>query len=265
MIPWIGVSSRMSSSVMDFRRPRSIGWSNVYVPRHSRYLSTVGPKGCGFTLNGASGRGAHTCPSYSSLQPIHWLSTWSSYVSVAISWDSRPQADRGAFHCYSGRRHHVLISRTDDRGAPHLHHARHILGLLGPAAKQGEVLGRLHRLVLGGISLGLYSAGYTRLLASHPLPRASSGRGKTPRSRLAAGNDEDRGSPWGLASGSASLMWWSLGDVAICIGGHSYIFYGYIPDAGRGVVPDREHHAALLSGRGRDHLRPGRWPWSRGG
>ena len=73
------------------------------------------------------------------------------------------------------RRHHVLLARIDGHGAPRLHHAGHILGLLGSAAKYMEVLGRQHQLVLGGINPDLCSAGHTHHLAPHPLPRASSG------------------------------------------------------------------------------------------
>ena len=122
------------------------------------------------------------------------------------------------------RRHHVLHTRIDGCGSPRLHYARHILELLRPAAKKGEVFGCRHWLVLRGISLSLCNAGHNHRLAPHPLPRASFGRGKTPRSRLAADNGEDWGLPWGLA-GSASLPWWSLGSIIICTGGHSYIFY----------------------------------------
>ena len=164
-------------------------------------------------------------------------------------WLSRRIPDHGPTGGYSiatiCRRHHVLLARIDGRGAPRLHHARHILGLLGPAAKQGEVLGRRHRLVFEGISQGLSSAGNTRHLTPHPLPRASSSGGKTSRSQLAADNGEDWGPPWGLA-GSASLPQWLLGAVVIRTGSHSHIFFGYIPDVGRGAALNREHHATLL-------------------
>ena len=47
----------------------------------------------------------------------------------------------------------------------------------------------------------------------------------------------------------ASLPWWSFGAVAIRTGGHPHIFYGHIQDAGKGVTPDREHHAMSLLAR----------------
>ena len=129
------------------------------------------------------------------------------------------------------RRHHVFLMWIDGGSAPRIHHNRNILGLLGPAAKQGEVAGCRHRIVLGGIRPSICGTGHTRRLAPYPIPRASSGGGKTPRSRLAAGNGEDRGPSWGMA-GSASLPWWSSGVVAICTGDHPHIFYGHFLDAG---------------------------------
>ena len=95
MIPWIVASSGMSSSAVDSQRYGLIGWSNVYVPRHSQCWSMAGPKKGGFTNNGAFGKGARSRPSYSSWRLIHWLSARNDYVSVVISRDSRPWADRG--------------------------------------------------------------------------------------------------------------------------------------------------------------------------
>ena len=48
---------------------------------------------------------------------------------------------------------------------------------------------------------------------------------------------------------SASLPWWSYGDVAIRFGSHPHIFYGHFPDVGWGAAPDREHHAMLFLAR----------------
>ena len=62
------------------------------------------------------------------------------------------------------KRHHILLARVDGRSAPHIHHAGHILELLGPAAKQGEVLGFRHWIVLRGIRPGIRSTGHTRQL-----------------------------------------------------------------------------------------------------
>ena len=53
----------------------------MHVPRRLRYWSTVGPKGGGFTRNGASDRGVRLRPSYSYWRQILWPSARSSYVS----------------------------------------------------------------------------------------------------------------------------------------------------------------------------------------
>ena len=91
---------------------------------------------------------------------------------------------------------------------------------------KSSAVGCRHRIVLGGIRPNICGTGHTRRLAPYPIPWASSNKGKTPRSRLAAGNGEDRGSPWGMA-GSASLSRGSYGVVAIRTGGHPHIFYGH--------------------------------------
>ena len=102
------------------------------------------------------------------------------------------------------KRHQVLLVWIDGHSAPRIHHAGHILGLLGPATKHGEVLGCRHQIVLRGIRAGFCSAGHPRRLAPHPIPWTSSVGGKTSCSQLAASNNEDRGPPWGMA-GSASF------------------------------------------------------------
>ena len=134
------------------------------------------PKGYGLD------RGARSCPSYSSWRQILWPSARSSYVSVAILQDFRPQATGGHSILTVIRRHHVLLAWIDGRGSPRIHYAEHILGLLEFAAKQEEVLYCRHRIALGGIRSGLCSAGHTCRLAPHPLPQASFGGGKTPLS-----------------------------------------------------------------------------------
>ena len=76
------------------------------------------------------------------------------------------------------RRHHVLLAWVDGRCAPRIHYAGHILGLLGTAAKQGEVLDSRYWIVFGGVRPRICSTGHTRRLVPPSIPWASSGGGQ---------------------------------------------------------------------------------------
>ena len=77
------------------------------------------------------------------------------WISCKIP-DHKPSAGHSIASVHS--RQHILLAWV--LGAPRIH----------PAAKQGEVLGCQHRIVLGGIRPGICSTGHTRRLAPHPIP-----------------------------------------------------------------------------------------------